>query len=117
MQMASPPSTPRTVILESAPFRLQGVARDVIVDEDIIPVRETHGVDARQFVRAVIHRDGRAESRRELGDFRLPAFERATHAEMADRFVQPGFANLDDRQGATTSGASVSRRVASYRSA
>jgi hypothetical protein len=30
---------------------------------------------------------------------------------MADRFVQAGFVNLDDRQGATTSSASVSRRV------
>jgi hypothetical protein len=72
-----------------------------------------HGVDARQFVQTVIHPDERAESRRELGDHGFPAFVRATHAEMADRFVQPGFVNLDDHQGATTSGASVSRRVVS----
>jgi hypothetical protein len=32
---------------------------------------------------------------------------------MADRFVQPGFVNLDDRQGATASSASVSKRVVS----
>jgi hypothetical protein len=89
------------------------VARDAIVDENIIPVPEMHGVDARQFVQAVIHPDERAESRRELGDYCLPAFVRATHAGMADRFVQPGFVNLDDRQGATTSSASVSRRVVS----
>jgi hypothetical protein len=70
-----------------------------------------HGVDARQFVQAVIHADERAESRREFGDYRLAAFVRATHAETADRFVRPGFVSLDDRQGATRSSASVSRRV------
>src|SRR3978361_1998999 len=43
-----------------------------IVDENIIPVPEMHGVDARQFVQAVSHPDERAESRRELGDYRLP---------------------------------------------
>jgi hypothetical protein len=32
---------------------------------------------------------------------------------MADRFVQPGFVNLDDRQGAMARSASVSRRVVS----
>ena len=89
------------------------MARDAIVDENIIPVPEMHGVDARQFLQAVIHPDERAESRRELGDYCLPAFVRATHAEMADRFVQPGFVNLDDRQGATTSSASVSRCIVS----
>ena len=89
------------------------MGRDGIVDENIIPVPEMHGVDARQFVQAVSHPEERAESRRKLGDYRLPAFVRATHAEMADRFVQRGFVNLDDRQGATTSSASVSRRVVS----